>query len=184
MLNCSACEKSWRSNVPDTEKPVPIILSGVDGIRACLGMHLGYSDWIEVDQATLERFESLTEDRSPGDIDGAEHAFVPGSVVLALLIPMLQQIYMLEDTLNVALHRIEQLQFAAPVPTGSGLRVGATVRAIQPAGDHWHLNLECVMDCDVVTGPVLRANVLYRFRPAVVAGMRNPSLRAHGLICG
>ncbi|NUY01511.1 acyl dehydratase [Paraburkholderia sp. JPY169] len=117
-------------------------------------------------------------------MDGVEHAFVPGSVVLALLIPMLQQIYMLEDTLNVALHRIEQLQFAEPVPTGSGLRVGATVRAIQPAGDHWHLNLDCVMDCDVVTGPVLRANVLYRFRAAVVAGMRNPSLRAHGLICG
>ncbi|BBQ01325.1 hypothetical protein BSFA1_64530 (plasmid) [Burkholderia sp. SFA1] len=157
---------------------MPVILSGVDGIRACLGIHLGHSDWFEVDQALLDRFDAWTDDRTTGHIDGANQAFVPGSVLLALLIPMLQQIYMLEDTLNVALHRIEQVQFVAPVPTGSGLRVGAMVRSVQPAGDHWHLHLECAMECDVLSGPVMRASVLYRFRSAVVAGVPNLSLCA------
>ncbi|SAL65722.1 MaoC family protein [Caballeronia arvi] len=162
---------------------MPIILSGVDGIRACLGFHLGHSDWIEIDQATIERFESLTDDRAAGDSGAADQAFVPCSVMLAMLIPLLQQIYMLEDTLNVTLHGIEQLQFVKPVPTGSGLRVGATVKAVQPAGDHWQLNFECAMECDVLAGPVMRASVLYRFRPASVAGMPHLSLCTRDLSC-
>lgn len=152
------------------------MLSGVEGIRACLGFHLGHGDWMEVDQVTIERFESLTDEFPASHVDERDQGFVPCGVILALLLPMLQEIYVLEDTLNVALHRIEQMQFISPVPTGSGLRVGATVRAVQPVGEHWHLTLECVMECDALAEPVLRANVLYRFRSASVAGMPHLSL--------
>ncbi|SAK91298.1 hypothetical protein AWB80_06547 [Caballeronia pedi] len=159
---------------------MPIMLSGVEGIRACLGFHLGHSDWLEVDRVTIERFESLTDELSRSHIG---EDIVPCGVMVALLIPMLEEIYVLEDTLNVALHRIEQLQFVAPAPTGSGLRVGATVRAVQPVGDHWHLNLECAMECDALAQPVLRANVTYRFRSASVAGMPHLSLCRPDLSC-
>jgi len=143
---------------------VPIMLSGIEGIRACVGFNLGHSDWVEVDQAMLASFESLSVDCLQMQTAGSRERQVPCAVLLALVIPMLQEIYVIEDTRDFTLCGVEQLHFLLPVPANTGLRLGAAVKAVRPVDDHWQLTLACVMECDVLTIPVLRADVLYQFR--------------------
>jgi hypothetical protein len=151
------------------------MLSGVEGIRACSGFHLGHSDWLEVDHAMLTVFGSLMDERLQGT-DGSGEPQVPCAVVLALMVPLLQEIYVLEDTLNLTLHGIRELHFLSPVPLNSGVRIGATVKVIQPIGEQWEMILACVMECDALHAPILRADVLYRFRSPSVAVVPQLSL--------
>lgn len=146
---------------------MPIMLSGVEGVRACVGFHLGHSDWLEVDRTMLVGFESLTDERPWAEIGTPIEPSVPNALLLALMIPMLQEIYVLEDAPDVRLHGIEKLSFLSSAPFNSGLRVAATVKAVQPLGEHWQLILSCEMECDVTSEPVLQADVTYRFRSAV-----------------
>lgn len=150
------------------ESHVPIMLSGVEGVRAFVGFHLGYSDWLEVDRTMLLGFESLNGVRPSAENGTSMMPLVPNALLLALMIPMLQEIYMLEDALEVTLHSIEHLSFISSAPFNSGLRVAATIKALQPVGKYWQLILSCRMDCDVTSVPVLRADVQYRFRSASV----------------
>ena len=167
MPNCSTLDaRVGGQSTHAGESHVPIMLSGVEGVRACIGFNLGHSDWLEVDRTMLLGFESLSGERRRMEIGAPSEPSVPNALLLALMIPMLQEIYVLEDTLDVTLHGIEQLSFLSPAPFNSGLRVAATIKAVQPVGEHWQLIMSCRMDCDVTSEPVLQADVTYRFRSA------------------
>jgi hypothetical protein len=144
------------------------MLSGVEGVRACVGFHLGYSNWLEVDRTMLPCFESLTGEQSWAEIGTSTESSVPSVLLLALTIPMLHEIYVLEDAPDMTLHGIERVSFLSPAPFNSGLRVAATIKAVQPLDGHWQLILTCQMECDVKSEPVLQADVIYRFRSASV----------------
>src|SRR5262249_55951654 len=48
--------------VSATFRPMTTVLNGIDEIRAAVGTHLGYSDWLEITQARIDQFADATGD--------------------------------------------------------------------------------------------------------------------------
>lgn len=151
---------------------MPILLRGIEGIKAYSGFNLGKSSWLEVNQEMIDLFASAIDDRYGMKLDEErvrKKSFgridAPDYLIVSLMIPMLDDIYLLEDTGQGVHYGIDRLRFMAPVPVNSSIQLDATLKSVEAVGDEGQLVLECVVECDVSKEPVLQAEILYRFFP-------------------
>ncbi|WP_421793723.1 MaoC family dehydratase [Hydrocarboniphaga effusa] len=159
---------------------MPIMLKGLDGIRAHAGFQLGKSGWIEVTQEMINTFADATDDYDWLHVDEAKAKEGPfggtiahGYHTLSLVIPLLHDIYVLEDV-GVGLHYgVDRLRFPAPVPVNSSVRLSARMKSAEPIGETIQMTLECTMECDSSDKPVLYAEIIFRYWP----NMRPGSIR-------
>jgi acyl dehydratase len=99
-------------------------------------------------------------------------------LVLSLMIPLLSDIYVLED-IGLGLQcGINRLRFLEPVPVNSSIRLDATLKSVEAVGEGAQLVLECVIECDAAKQPALEAEIVYRFWPSSHSSMR--AVRACG----
>ena len=110
----------------------------LDALRAAAGTHLGWTDWLEVDQARVDRFADATGDHQWIHVDVERaHAESPfggpiahGYLTLALsnlFLPQLISVPAASAGVNYGTGRV---RFPAPVPVGSRVRGGAEVVAV------------------------------------------------------
>lgn len=151
---------------------MPILLRGIEGIKAYSGFNLGKSSWLEVNQEMINLFTAAIDGRDGIDVDqktAGENSFrgvnAPNYLVASLMIPMLDDIYLLEDTGRGMHCGINSLRFLASVPVNSSIQLDATLKSVEVMGEEGQLVLECVVECDVLKDPVMRAEILYRFFP-------------------
>jgi acyl dehydratase len=157
---------------------VPILLRGIDGIRAYAGFHLGKSGWVEIEQPMIDAFAAATDDRDVLSVDPDEAARGPygttiaqGGLVLGMISPMLHDIFLLED---VGLSRqcgIDRLRFLTPVPVNSCIRLDATLKCVRAERAGLRLTLECTVECDRTELPVLHAEIAYQVWPSACMGL-------------
>lgn len=152
---------------------MPILLRGVEGIKAYAGFNLGKSSWIEINKDMINGFASATDDRDWLSIDEEKAALGPfgGAIaqsylVLSLIVPLLSDIYLLEDIGLGMQCGINQLRFVAPVPVNSSIRLDATLKSVEAVGEGAQLVLGCVIECDASKQPVLEAEIVYRCWPS------------------
>ncbi len=151
---------------------MPILLRGIEGIKAYAGFNLGKSSWMEVSQDMINAFASTTDDWDWIHVDEERSREGPfgdtiahGYLTLSLVIPLLHDIYLLED-IGVGLHYgINRLRFPAPLPVNSSIRLDATLKSAEAVDDGVQMVLECVMECDATAKPVMYAEIVYRFWP-------------------
>jgi len=60
-----------------------VVLNGVDGIRARLGEHLGYSDYITITQEEIDRYAELSGDHQWIHVDPVRAASGPFGTTIA-----------------------------------------------------------------------------------------------------
>jgi acyl dehydratase len=151
---------------------VPILLRGIDGIRAYAGFHLGKSGWLEIGQPMIDAFAHATDDRDPLSVD-ADHAargpygatIAQNALILAMVSPLLHDIFLLED---IGLSRqcgIDRLRFLAPVPVNASIRLDATLKCARTELAALRFTLECAIECDATDQPVMQADIAYRAWP-------------------
>jgi len=158
---------------------MPILLRGIEGIKAYAGFNLGKSSWVEVNKDMIDRFASATDDWDWISVDEERAAHGPfgGAIaqsylVLSLVIPLLSDIYLLED-IGLGLQcGINRLRFLAPVPMNSSIRLDATLKSVEAVGEGAQLVLECVIECDAAKQPALEAEIVYRFWPSASSSIR------------
>src|SRR3954451_7907982 len=101
----------------------------LDEIRARLGEEVGVSDWILVDQARIDAFAEVTEDRQFIHVDADAAARTPfggtiahGFLSLSLLSRMGAEAMLVPDAMKIAInYGLDRVRFLAPV--GPGKRV-------------------------------------------------------------
>ena len=158
---------------------MPILLRGIEGIKAYAGFHLGKSSWIEVNRDMITGFAAATDDWDWISVDEEKAAQGPfgGAVaqsylILSLMVPLLSDIYLLED-IGLGLQcGINRLRFLAPVPVNSSIRLDATLKSVETVGDGAQLVLDCVIECDAAKQPALEAEIVYRFWPSAHRSMQ------------
>ena len=101
-------------------------------LSGAVGTHLGYSDWVAVDQARIDLFAEATGDHQWIHTDPERAADGPfgatiahGYLTLALtnmLLPQVLEVRGISMGINYGTNRV---RFPAPVPEGSRLRAGA-----------------------------------------------------------
>jgi len=108
-------------------------------IRAKIGTDIGTSDWILIDQARVDAFAEVTEDRQFIHVDPAAAARTPlggtvahGFLTLSLLSRMAADVMLVPDTLTMALnYGADRVRFLAPVRTGKRVRGQFTLDSIE-----------------------------------------------------
>ncbi len=107
-------------------------------LKAAVGKHLGYSDWLEISQDRIDRFAEATGDHQWIHVDPARAKNGPfgttiahGYLTQSLVNYFLPQIV---DVRGIAMgvnYGADRLRFPAPVPVGSSLRAGAELISVE-----------------------------------------------------
>jgi acyl dehydratase len=146
------------------------IIEGIDGLRAKVGEHLGYSDWVEITQDQVNRFADATGDHQWIHVDVARAKAGPfggpiahGYLTLALgpgLLPTIIEVRGISMGVNYGANKI---RFPAPVPVGSKLRLGAKLLAVEDVPGGVQGTVELTFEVDGASKPSCVAEVLYRY---------------------
>jgi acyl dehydratase len=119
---------------PDpTASPTPVtVLDGPEAVKAAVGTHLGFSDWVEIDQDRVNLFADATGDHQWIHVDperakdgpfGA--AIAHGYLTLSLSNLFLPQIVEFTGFSAGVNYGVDKVRFIAPVKVGDRIRGGA-----------------------------------------------------------
>lgn len=105
-------------------------IASIDEIKARVGSEIGVSDWILVDQARIDAFAEVTEDRQFIHVDPAAAAQTPfggtvahGFLTLSLLSRMAADAMLRPDNIRMGVnYGFEKVRFIAPVRSGKRVR--------------------------------------------------------------
>jgi acyl dehydratase len=108
------------------------VFDGVDAVRAAVGSHLGYSDWLEITQERVNLFADATGDHQwihvdperakDGPFGGAiAHGYLTVSLS-NLFLPQIVDVQGISAGINYGVNKI---RFPSPVPVGARVRGGA-----------------------------------------------------------
>ena len=117
-------------------QPTPLFTS-LEGISDLQGEIFGPSSWYEVTQEDIDRFAVVTRDFNPIHID-AEYAaksrygvkIAHGLLTVGLLVPMLREIFGIEDASLRINYGLDRVRFPAVVPVGARLRLRGEVKKV------------------------------------------------------
>jgi len=146
--------------------PPPTLIADLPGL---IGTEVGISRWIEIDQARIDAFADITEDRQFIHIDPEAaratpfgttiaHGFLTVSLLSAMsydAVPPLQGVVMGVN------YGFDKLRFIAPVPSGSKVRGRfRLVSADDKGGGRWLLKHEVTVEIEGGDKPALIAEWL------------------------
>src|SRR5580700_11867219 len=113
------------------------IVNGIDGLKAKVGEHLGYSDWLEVTQDRVNQFADATGDHQWIHVDPERAKSGPfggpiahGFLTLSLIPALLPEVLAVSGISMGVNYGTNKVRFPAPVPVGSDLRLGATLAEV------------------------------------------------------
>jgi acyl dehydratase len=150
-----------------------VIVEGIDGLRAAVGTHFGFSDWIEVDQARVDRFADSTGDHQwiHVDVERARrespfggpiaHGYLTMSLSNALL-PTVVEVRGISMGVN---YGVDKVRFPAPVPVGSRVRAGVELVEVTDVGEGVQTKMVITMEIDGADRPACVIEALSRFYP-------------------
>ena len=110
----------------------PVVLHGADEVRAAVGRHFGYSEWLEITQERVNLFAEATGDYQwiHVDVERAKKESPYGGPIahgyLSLsLSNMLVPTVIEFDGFSMGInYGVDRVRFPAPVPVGARLRAG------------------------------------------------------------
>lgn len=117
---------------------MPTVFQQPADLLGALGQHLGYSDWLEIDQRRIDLFADATGDHQWIHVDPERAAQGPygatiahGYLTLSLANLFLPQIMTVHGTSMGVNYGCEKVRFPAAVPVGSRVRGGGEVVAVE-----------------------------------------------------
>jgi acyl dehydratase len=105
------------------------------------GQHLGYSDWIEIDQKRVDLFADATGDHQWIHVDPEKAAAGPfkrtiahGFLTLSLLPVLVADVYKVDGVRMAVNYGLNKVRFPAPLPVGGRVRGGVELLEVTPVG--------------------------------------------------
>ena len=146
-------------------------LDGAHAVRAAVGTHLGYSDWIMVTQEQINLFAEATGDHQWIHVDVAEATAGPfgapiahGYLTLSLSNLFLPQIVEVRGASLGVNYGVDKVRFPAPVPVGSRLRGGAALVEATDVKDWLQTMIRITIEREGGTKPVCIIDSISRWR--------------------
>lgn len=133
------------------------------------GQEIGLSDWIEVDQARIQRFADATDDQqwihtdtSRADAGPFGGPIAHGFLTLSLLPAFFDSGFRVLDSHMGINYGLNKVRFPAPVPVGSRLRARFKLLSYEPIEGGAQLAVEVVVEREGAGKPVCVAESLTR----------------------
>ena len=113
------------------------VLDGIEQVRAAVGRHLGYSDWVQVTQEQVDLFADATGDHQWIHVDPPRARSGPfggpiahGYLTLSLSNQLLPQVVEVRGFSLGVNYGTNKVRFPAPVPVDAHVRAGVELAAV------------------------------------------------------
>ena len=147
------------------------VLNGLEELQAAVGEHLGYSDWVEIDQKRIDLFAEATGDHQWIHVDPEKAAAGPygrtiahGYLTLSLAPLFIAEALVIEKVQAGVNYGLNKVRFPAPVPVGARVRAAVELVGAQekPAGIEAVIRLTYEVDGADRPACIAETVVLYR----------------------
>ena len=133
-------------------------------------LDLGTTDWVLVDQARVDGFAEVTEDRQWIHVDPERARTGPfgttiahGYLTLSMVSPFLLDLVVVTDATSAINYGLGRVRFPAPVPVGSRIRGHGLLVDATPIDAGTQTTIRMTIECDACSKPAAVADVLTRF---------------------
>jgi acyl dehydratase len=147
----------------------PRVLSGVDELKAAVGQHLGYSDYIEITQERVNQFADATGDHQwiHVDVERAKSGPFGGPIAHGYLTlslgPMLYPTVVRVEGFSMGVnYGANKVRFPSPVPVGSRLRLGVKLLEVDDVAGGVQMTMEFTFECEGAAKPSCVAEIIFR----------------------
>jgi len=154
---------------------LPIVIPGLAAVKYWQDTPLGETDWVEVAQQRIDQFAEATDDRQwiHVDVERArreslwKQTIAHGYLTLSLIPALLTQLVFIVGVKTAINTGIDKLRFSAPVPSGSRVRLKATIKdAREVPTNALRISFAVRVEVEGASKPALLANVNYLYYPA------------------
>lgn len=143
-------------------------------LKKLVGEHLGYSEYMVIDQARVQMFADATGDQQWIHTDPerakAESPFggpiAHGYLTLSLGPVFLPQIFSVGGIAMGVNYGANKVRFMAPVPVGAKLRAGVKVMAVDDIAGGAQVTIETTFETEGSSKPSCVAEVIFRYYSA------------------
>ena len=147
------------------------IINGPDDLKARVGQHLGYSDWLEITQDRVNQVPDATGDHQwiHVNVEGAKAGpfggpIAHGFLTLSLAPGLLKDVWAIEGAKMGVNYGLNKVRFPTPVPVGSKVRAGALLKEVTDvAGGAVQLVLEATFEVQGADKPACVAELVFRY---------------------
>lgn len=143
------------------------VIHGVDELGTLVGAHLGYSDWLPVEQDRVDLFADATNDHQWIHQDVARAAAGPfgatiahGYLTVSLIPFLISQIYRVDGIRMAINYGSDKVRFPTPVPVGSKVRAGVELLAVTAHTQGLQVRVRVTVECDASAKPGCVAEIL------------------------
>lgn len=155
-----------------------LTIEGIDGLKELVGQELGTSDWIDVTQADVDAFADATGDHQWIHVDPERAAQTPfggtiahGLYTLSVGPKFAGELFDVNGVAFALNYGYDRVRFPAPLPTGSRLRMVATLKAVDDVAGGVQVTVTQTFEREGATGvaddkPVCVADHLFRMYAA------------------
>jgi acyl dehydratase len=138
-----------------------------DELEAAVGTHLGYSDWLTIDQTRIDTFADATGDHQWIHVDTERAAAGPfGSTIAHGYLTLSLLPHLLAGLVDYAGWQVkinygsDRVRFLSPVAVGSRLRAGAELVELRPARAGIQVAVQVTVEIEGSDKPALVARIL------------------------
>lgn len=146
------------------------VLDGPDDVRAYLGKHLGYSEWIDIDQDRVNLFADATGDHQWIHVDPERATKGPFGAPIAhgyltlsisnLFLPQIVEVRGFSAGVN---YGVDKVRFPSPVKVGARIRAGAELTAISEVNSGLQTTIVITIETEGGTKPACVIESLSRW---------------------
>jgi acyl dehydratase len=142
----------------------------IDDLPGLKGTHLGYSDWLLVEQDRVNVFADATDDHQWIHVDPERAksgpfggAIAHGYLTLSLAPVLLNKVFRVEGMTFGVNYGCNKVRFPAPVLVGSRLRLGAAVADVEDVEGGVQVTYDLTLETEGASKPACVAQVVYRY---------------------
>jgi len=145
-------------------------VQGIPGLKAKVGEHLGYSEWVEITQEQVNLFADATGDHQWIHVDPERAKSGPfggpiahGYLTLSLGPMLMPQILRVEGISMAVNYGAGKVRFPSPVPVGSKLRLGAELSAVDDVAGGAQVTMVFTFEVEGAPKPSCVAEIIFRY---------------------
>ena len=149
---------------------MPRIIDGLSELKTLVGEHLGYSPYVEVTQEMVNTFADATGDHQwiHVDVERAKQGPFGGPIAHGYLTlslgPMLApQVFGVSGITMGVNYGAGKIRFPSPVPVGSNLRLGVTLKSVDDIPGGAQVVTDFVFEVEGSEKPSCVAEVITRY---------------------
>ena len=131
------------------------VINGVEGLKAAVGEHLGYSDYMEITQERVNQFADATGDHQWIHVDVERAKSGPfggpiahGYLTLSLGPALYPTVVRIEGFSMGVNYGANKVRFPSPVPVGARLRLGVKLVEVEEIAGGVQTTMEFTFECE------------------------------------